>query len=72
MIWRKSRVNLPHQEVIQAIMQHLVALNAMQPIGVVTPFRCQAQQLALRPSTFSQVLNATEHRFQGSERAIMI
>ena len=68
----KSWVNLPHQEVIQAIVQRLVALNGTQSIGIVTPFRPQAQQLALRLAAYPQVLSATAHRFQGSERAVMV
>ena len=67
-----SWMNVAHQQVIMALMARLANDDPQASIGVVTPFRPQARQLSRQLAVFPQVVAATAHRFQGSERAIMI
>lgn len=67
-----SWINAVHQAVIAILIAQWTATDDTVPIGIVTPFRPQARQLARRFADYPQVLAATAHRFQGSERAVMI
>ncbi len=67
-----SWVNPVHQTLIAALVAELIDRDETATIGIVTPFRPQARQLARRLVDAPQVTAATAHRFQGSERAIMI
>ena len=67
-----SWVNPVHQTLIAALVAELIDRDETVTIGIVTPFRPQARQLARRLADVPQVTAATAHRFQGSERAIMI
>ena len=67
-----SWMNMGHQQVIAALIAQLTELDPQVSIGVVTPFRPQARQLSRQLAVFPQVTAATAHRFQGSERAVMI
>ena len=67
-----SWANAGHQELIDAIVVQMMARDPAMLVGIVSPFRAQAQQLARRLAKYPGVLSATAHRFQGSERAVMI
>ncbi len=67
-----SWTNRRHQQVIHRVVALLRQHDPEATIGIVTPFRMQARQLAEAWRGDACVMAATVHRFQGSEREIMI
>jgi AAA domain len=69
-----TRANLQHQEVIKALVSHYLSTSHQMHIGVISPYRPQAQsvQMWLREHKIKKVTAGTVHQFQGSEFPLVI
>ncbi|KAB7671174.1 DEAD/DEAH box helicase [Bacillus sp. B1-b2] len=74
----KSRINILHSLLALQVMNEAIQ-NNMESIGYVTPYRAQAELMEGMANEFfplsmqnKQVTVATVHRFQGSERDMII
>jgi hypothetical protein len=69
-----TRANVQHQEVIKALVSHYLSTSYQMHIGVISPYRPQAQavQMWLRKHEIKKVTAGTVHQFQGSEFPLVI